>query len=131
MRLYFLIKVIIGIAGSSVSCLAVSATAWLDTSVERTFTVEGAFGECMFKPSVSLVEKGLNCTDGWVTLDCAGTLGGSKSGAMLKYNEIVLARVTDNNVWVRVDDSKKINGWCLGDRVQAFPLPDKSSAESE
>jgi len=106
---------------------AFAGTAWIDTAVERTFTVEGAFGECMFKPSVSLAEQGLNCTDGWVTLDCAGTLGGSKSGAMLKYNEVVLSRITKNNIWVRVNDAKQINGWCLGDRVQAFPSPDVAS----
>ena len=73
------------------------------------------YGGCLVEPNTSL--DTLNCNSKWVTLDCAGALGGSKPAAQRKLDAIMLARATKGKVSLRIDDSKKINGWCYADRV--------------
>lgn len=76
---------------------------------------DGEYGGCLVEPKITL--DGLNCNSKWVSLDCAGVLGGSKSAAQRKLDATMLARVTRGKVSMRIDDSKKINGWCYVDRV--------------
>jgi len=91
-----------------------------NTSVQRTLISEN-YGECMFQPSVGPSTQGLNCRDEWITADCAGSLGGSKSLGKTKFDTILLTELTAGTVRVRVDDSKKINGFCFLEQVQTLP----------
>lgn len=44
-------------------------------------------------------------------------MGGSKSAAQRKLDAVLLSKATKGKVSFRVDDSKKINGWCFADLV--------------
>ena len=111
-------KIIVMVLMFFFSPLVLGATASFGTYVDRTLnTVDAEFGGCMFRPTVPISET-LDCPDTWLTLDCAGALGGSKSEGKRKYDELLLALITNRKVTVRVDDEKKINGWCYVDRVQ-------------
>lgn len=102
------------------SVSAQAAVVPFDTQVVRTLISEN-YGECMFQPSVGPSTKGLACRDQWITADCAGTLGGSKSLGKTKFDSILLSELTGGTVRVRVDDSKKINGFCFLEQVQTVP----------
>ena len=94
-------------------------TAWITTSVSRTYVSEDTiFGGCLVYSNTALSAK-LNCKDGWVSMDCAGTLGGSKAEGTRKYQEAQLAQVIGGRITMLVNDQKKINGWCVADRVQS------------
>ena len=61
------------------------------------------------------------CTYGkYVTFDCNGELGGSRSLAKDKYAVAQLAYVTQDEVYMDVDVSKNINGICFADRAIIF-----------
>ena len=115
-----LYRLVLSACAIAMPSLAVAATAFITTGVDRTFVMDDSFGECMFRPTVDLREKGLDCGSSWITLDCAGTLGGSRATASRKYDEVLLARITGGSLRVRVDDQKKINGWCYADRIQSL-----------
>ena len=96
-----------------------AARAWISTSVTRTYVSEDAvFGGCLIFSDAALSGK-LNCRNGWVSLDCSGTLGGSKSEGNRKYQEVLLTQAMGGSIKMLVNDQKKINGWCVADRVQA------------
>ena len=101
------------------SSAANAAVKPFDTQVVRTMISEN-FGECMFKPNPGPRSAGLNCNDNWVTADCAGLLGGSKSLGKAKYDTILLAELTGNMIRVRVDSSKTIDGFCFVEQVQTL-----------
>lgn len=112
--------IIAGLTTAFLSSVASAAVKPFDTEVVRTMISEN-FGECMFKPSVGPRSQGLSCNDNWVTADCAGLLGGSKSLGKSKFDTILLAELTGSTIRVRVDDSKTINGFCFVEQVQTVP----------
>ena len=93
-----------------------------DTTVVRTLISEN-YGECMFQPGTAPSSKGLACRDQWITADCGGVLGGSKSLGKSKFDTILLSELTAGTVRVRVDDSTQINGFCFLEQVQTVPSP--------
>lgn len=113
-------KGVIGLALTLVSAQVLAAVIPFNTGVQRTLISEN-FGECMFQPSVGPSTVGLACRDEWITADCAGSLGGSKSLGKTKFDTILLTELTGGTVRVRVDDSKKINGFCFLEQVQTLP----------
>ena len=46
------------------------------------------------KPGTAPSAQGLACRDQWITADCAGTLGGSKSPGKTKFDTILLSELT-------------------------------------
>ena len=107
---------IAGAIALTASCSVMSAVVPFDTTVQRTLISEN-YGECMFKPGTAPSSKGLSCRDTWITADCAGSLGGSKSLGKTKFDSILLAELTGGSVRVRVDDSKQINDFCFLEQV--------------
>lgn len=100
---------------------ASAATAWITATVSSLLvTEESAFGACLIRPGGADLSS-LDCPTQWVTVDCAGTLGGSKGEAARKWDALNLAAVMKVKARMRVDDSQKINGWCFVDRVQIQP----------
>jgi hypothetical protein len=114
------IKAAIGAIALLTSVSVSAAVVPFDTTVVRTLISEN-YGECMFQPGTAPSSKGLACRDQWITADCAGTLGGSKSLGKSKFDSILLSELTGGTVRVRVDDSKKINGFCFLEQVQTVP----------
>lgn len=114
------IKAAIGAIALTTSVSVSAAVVPFDTTVVRTLISEN-YGECMFQPSTAPSSKGLACRDQWITADCAGSLGGSKSLGKTKFDSILLSELTGGTVRVRVDDSKQINGFCFLEQVQTVP----------
>ena len=95
--------------------------AFVNTKVKRVqVSQDSEFGGCLARPSET-ISGVLNCPDSWVTLDCAGVLGGSKSAGSRRFDQISLAILMDKKVTLRINDEQKINGWCFADRVAINP----------
>jgi len=59
-----------------------------------------------------------DCPD-WVTFSCSGDFN-SKSQGNLKFQNAQLAMVTGKNVVLRIDNSKKHNGYCFAHRIDVI-----------
>ena len=114
------IKAALGAIALVTSANLHAAVVPFDTTVVRTLISEN-YGECMFQPGTPPSSKGLGCRDQWITADCGGVLGGSKSLGKSKFDTILLSELTGGTVRVRVDDSKVINGFCFLEQVQTVP----------
>ena len=80
------------------------------------------FGGCMVQmPSGKRPhDAGFACpTDGWVTIDCKAQHPDteSKADATSVFSSAQLAFVTEAPIRLVVDDTKKINGYCVARRV--------------
>ena len=100
--------------------VAVGDVAFISTVSRTLLTSDAEFGGCLVKPNASISSR-LNCPDTWVTLDCAGTLGGSKAAGQRRFDAVTLAVLTGQKVTFRINDERKINGWCAADRVASVP----------
>ena len=96
-----------------------AAQLYVTTEVLRTITTgDDKYGGCMFEPSISLITEGLDCQPGgWISLDCAGIFGTQNAGQR-RWDAVVLAEMLNKKVEVRVDDSKKIDRYCVAERVK-------------
>lgn len=121
------IIVIAGLLGAIIGGSAHAAEARLsDTKIVATLIsgevdAEGNtnFGGCMARLSerdISAV-TGLDCPPNWVTFSCSGDFL-SVANASRLLNSAQMADALDLTVSVRIDDSKKHNGYCLAERLQ-------------
>lgn len=107
---------------SVVAIPAHSATVFIKTGVERVLlSADDEFGGCLMRPTKKFGTSVVNCKNTWVTFDCAGALGGSKSAGQRRLDAAMLAQLTGGEIILRLDDTQKVNGWCLADRVQTIP----------
>lgn len=114
-------KIVFAVITFCISNVAMADVAFITTKVTRTLvTSDSEFGGCLVKPTVAVSGR-LNCPDTWITLDCAGALGGTKSAGQRMFEQVTLAVVLDKKVTLRVNDERKINGWCAADRVAGVP----------
>ena len=103
------------------------ATRHFSAKIERTLVTSDTdeqgnlrFGGCMVHLSVSPSEQGLNCPLGrWVSFSCGGDYT-SRSNAMRLLDSAQLAFVSDREVLIWVDDTRKHNGWCFASRVDVL-----------
>ena len=115
-------KYVLAIMISLIAVPSFGAVTFLETQIQRVYiTDDSVFGGCMAKPKETIKRSLVNCKPGWVTFDCAGTLGGAKSMGQRKLDVATLAQLTGNRVSVLIDDSQTLNGYCLADRIQIFP----------
>ena len=85
--------------------------------VEKLLTDQASFGKCMinspgFSPSN-------NCRAGWVSLDCDGVFM-AKEDSRRMWESAQMAFALGETVKVWINDAKKINGWCLIDRIDVL-----------
>lgn len=111
--------VVIAIAAITCSSAAFSATGTVkDAKIINLLTTESTYGGCMAfldKPLSSVIE---NCPSNWVTFSCDGTLGNSVPRASAMWDSVLLAYALEKPVRVRVDNSKKVNGYCFSDYIR-------------
>ena len=101
----------------TLSVPALADAQWFRFSVERIMvTDDDQFGGCMIKPSVDISER-IDCMPQWVTLDCAGKVS-SKATGRRKYDLVLLTQVQGQELSALITNDKKVNGWCLAERVQ-------------
>lgn len=95
-----------------------AATETVSGKVLRVLTIaDGSFGGCMVLLDQSVPGAGLDCPGNWVTFSCTGdytTVNQAKS--MFEAAQVAFA--LDRRVNVRVDDTRRHNGWCYADRFE-------------
>ena len=113
MRLKYLKNVTAGV----LLLFAVSGHCVIDMQtalIERTLADSSSFGKCMlfslsFQPANS-------CPGNWVSLDCDGNYH-SKADGNRMWDSAQLALALNLRVRVWINDAKKINGYCVADRL--------------
>ena len=108
----------VGLALLASAATAAGAEARFKAEVRRTLTAEdGIYGGCMALLSVAPHTEGLDCrTQPWVTFDCAGEHIG-KATALRMFDVAQVAQLTEREVEVIVDDTRKHGGFCLVRRI--------------
>jgi hypothetical protein len=86
-------------------------------TIQRTLLQEGSVGGCMILLDKSIKDAGLDCpASNWVSLDCDGAYA-SKASAQRILDSAQLAFALNKRVFMKVDDSKKHNGYCVATRI--------------
>jgi len=95
-------------------------TAGIRGKIDTTLAVGGAvYGGCMIYLDKVLADYSLDCPSRWVTFSCTGDFA-SKDAAYRMFDSAQLAHALDMEVVVIVDDSKKHNGYCYGNRIDVL-----------
>ena len=95
-----------------------------DTVVTRILTTSEVYGTCMAQLSKTLANSGLDCPSSWVTFACDGAFEQKKDVAYKMFEAAQMSLLLGTRLNVRVDDFKKINGYCVADEVYSYnPLP--------
>lgn len=103
------------------SASSLAGTAWLVGQVNQFLYDDNAFAGCLMGVTSDIgAAPGVNCTGGYVTLDCTGELGSAKSVSAAKVNTGQFAWVTQKNIYFKIDDSKKANGYCLATHLKVY-----------
>ena len=101
-----------------------AGTAWLVGQVNQFLYDDAAFAGCLMGVTADIgAAPGVTCTGGYVTLDCTGILGTSKALSSAKVSAGQLAWVTGKNLYFKIDDSKKANGYCLATHLKVYDPP--------
>lgn len=87
---------------------------WVIGNVQAVMNDTQYFGKCMAYSYEFTPSNG--CPSGWVSLDCEGNFL-SKVDARRMYEGAQLALAISKPVAVLVDDSKRINGYCVAIRL--------------
>jgi hypothetical protein len=92
--------------------------AWVNNvTIQATLIEDGKYGGCMIKLNKSIIDAGISCpAANWLSLDCDGAYT-SVAGAQRMYDTAQMAFVLEKKVFIRVDDSKKHNGYCVAIRM--------------
>jgi len=110
-------RIILALGLSCLSMAGVADSQWFRFSVDRIMvTDDEQFGGCMIKPSIDISER-IDCMPQWVTLDCSGKVS-SKSAGLRKYDLVLLTQIQDQELSALITNEKKVNGWCLAERIQ-------------
>jgi hypothetical protein len=94
------------------------ATATVRSAVYGVLTGD-SYGGCMLQIGRIPVDAALDCPDKartWVTLDCDGSFGTTEDAS----NNLRMAQaalLAKKPVSILIDDSYKIDGWCVGRQI--------------
>ena len=105
----------------SVALPATAATKKLFVDVDRVIvTGSDKFGGCLMAPRGGMNTSGTTCLGKFASLDCANVTGGdgtSKADGQRRLDVEMLARITGEKVAIVINDAKKVNGFCVAERV--------------
>ena len=101
---------------SVIGSSALAAQQFLAAEVKRILIDETAFGGCMAFLKPGAATTGLDCPGSWVTFSCLGDFN-PKSVGNQKLSAAQLALVSGTQLIVKIDDTRKHNGWCYATRV--------------
>ena len=80
---------------------------------------EGRWGGCMVNVDVKLADKGLDCPGKSVSFSCSGVFT-EKDVAYRMFDQAQMAFALERKVQIYVDDTKKHNGYCYGNRIEVL-----------
>lgn len=117
-------KIILTVVVCSLSLLSTSAfsqTGFLQAKVTRTLIHDTLFGKCMARldKMANTASNAPDCPSVWVTFSCDGTYN-SKDIAYRKLDIAQKTEITDGQMIVYVDDTKKHNGHCYVNRIESL-----------
>ena len=115
----------LGIVIVSVLCCAkiMAATATFTAGVTQVLIDDQNYAGCMARLTENVGNQLAGCNGLFVTLDCTGELGSSKSIASAKLGAVQLAMVTDTVVRVTVDNTRLANNYCIARRIDNTQTP--------
>lgn len=91
-----------------------------DVKVTSTLVEAGVYGECMAHMSEPISDYISGCpSNGWITFSCDGTYN-SKDAGQRKFESAQLALALGYRVKLRVDNTKKHNGYCYANRIDIY-----------
>ena len=112
-------KGFIGVVGSAVLALnASAASVGYNATVTKIMVDTSAFGGCAAAVTPTPESKLADCGAAWVTFDCNGDSGVSKTTASNLLSQAQLAYVVSAPVRVVITDDTIINGKCLATQLQ-------------
>ena len=95
---------------------ALADIAWVRAAtVQRTLIQENVFGNCMILVNKPIADAGLSCPSRWISFSCDGTFS-SKANAQNMLDSAQMAFALNKKVHLKIDDSKKHNGYCVAIR---------------
>ena len=80
---------------------------------------EGRWGGCMVRVDNSLADLGLDCRGKWVSFSCSGVFT-EKDVAYRMFDQAQMAFAMERKVVIFVDDTKKHNDYCYGNRINVL-----------
>jgi len=80
---------------------------------------EGRWGGCMVRIDAKLADSELDCPSKWVSFSCSGVFT-EKDVAYRMFDQAQMALTLERVVEIHVDDTKKHNGYCYGNRIDVF-----------
>ena len=86
-------------------------------TVERMLTDNVNFGGCMAK--ITNYDNPAGCSAGWVTFDCEGIYS-SKEAGRRAFEIAQMAYALDKTVYIVVESTQKINGYCAVKRIDLY-----------
>lgn len=90
-----------------------AATAQVTTQVDRIVIDDVLYAGCLAYIPTAVSNSLAGCLDYYVSLDCTGELGTSRTVSTAKLNAAYVGLVTGKRVILVIDDSRKANGYCL------------------
>ena len=86
---------------------------------EIIISSDGSYGGCLLHLTKKTEDALPNCGRSWVSLSYSGDFT-SKADARFLLQNAQLAMALDKTVQVRIDDSKKHNGYCFADVIRLY-----------
>ena len=97
-----------------------TATAKVKGLVTKTLIAdEGRWGGCMVRVDTVLADLGLDCPSQWVSFSCSGIFT-EKDVAYRMFDQAQMAFAMERKVEIYVDDTKKHNDYCYGNRINVL-----------
>ena len=94
------------------------ANAYVQGNVVKLINQDGGNGRCLVKLDVSANDRGLSCSNPkFVSLDCEGVTGNTKSAAARNWDIAMFAMATSRVVKLRVYDNITVDGYCYSPRL--------------
>ncbi len=88
---------------------------WYQGKVTAMLIDDSSYGQCMVKVDNPAVMA--TCRSTWVSLDCEGNVT-PKEVARRMWDAAQMALAMDLDVKIQTTDTVKLNGYCVGTRVQ-------------
>lgn len=117
-------KIILTVVVCSLSLLSTSVFSQkggLTAKVVRILIDDTSYGQCMvyLDKAINTASNSPDCPSKWVSLSCDGTYN-SKDIAYRKLDIAQKSEITQQDMRIYVDDTKKHNGFCYAFRVDSY-----------
>lgn len=109
-RLFLLVAIAL------VTASAHPATKAYRTTALRILSDTNNYGGCMVQLARTPMQEGLDCNGPWISFSCTGDFA-AKDAAVRNFEIAQIAMLTERQILVGVDDTKKHNGYCFASRI--------------